>query len=287
MDLAAAPGGRTAAAHGLRGGLVATRPKKLCMQAQDIDIEVRLGSQRGSFANHWLQARFSFSFGAYQQPGREGFGPLRALNEDIVQPGTGFDMHPHRDLDIFMLPLAGVVEHRDSLGNLAWVRPGQVQRMAAGSGIRHSQTNASRLALDHHLQIWQTLRLAGATPTVEARDFDLFGRHGEWCPVISPDGRDGSFVFDDAFMATTGLAEGEAATWRPREGSMVYLHTIDGNAVVRVGKDGQEFRCGAGDALAIHRADTEVLRFESQGPAARLLIFEFVVASVRDGLVVG
>ena len=134
--------------------------------ARGSTIEVRPGNDRGTFTNHWLQARFSFSFGAWQQPGREGFGSLRALNEDIVQPDTGFDMHPHRDLDIFMLPLSGVVEHCDSLGNLVRVRPGQVQRMFAGSGIRHSQMNASMSELDHHLQIWLTPRQAGGMTKV-------------------------------------------------------------------------------------------------------------------------
>jgi redox-sensitive bicupin YhaK (pirin superfamily) len=243
-------------------------------------IEVRPGNDRGTFTNHWLHARFSFSFGAWQQPGREGFGPLRALNEDIVQPAAGFDMHTHRDLDIFMLPLSGVVEHRDSLGHLAQVRPGQVQRMFAGRGIRHSQTNASMSGLDHHLQIWLTPRLAGGTPTVEARDFDLFTRPGEWCPVISPDGRAGSFVFDaDAFMATSSVREGEAATWWPREASMVYLHAIDGSGIARAGRAGREIRLDAGDALAILRTDAQPVRVESQGPPARFLIFEFSISS--------
>lgn len=243
-------------------------------------VEVRPGNDRGTFTNHWLHARFSFSFGTWQQPGREGFGPLRALNEDIVQPDTGFDMHPHRDLDIFMLPLSGVVEHRDSLGNLVRVRPGQVQRMFAGSGIRHSQMNASTSELDHHLQIWLTPRQAGGAPTVEARDFDLFGQPGEWCPVISPDGRAGSFVFDaGAFMATTCVREGEAATWWPREASMVYLHAIDGSGIARVGHAGREIRLGAGDASAIRRTDAQPVRVESQGRPARFLIFEFPISS--------
>jgi quercetin 2,3-dioxygenase len=243
-------------------------------------IEVRPGSDRGTFTNDWLRARFSFSFGAWQQSGREGFGPLRALNEDIVQPGTGFDMHPHRGLHIFMLPLSGVVEHRDSLGHVAWVRPGQVQRMFAGSGIRHSQMNASMSELDHHLQIWLTPRQAGGTPTVEARDFDLFGRPGAWCPVISTDGRAGSFVFDaSTFMATTCVREREAAIWWPREGSMVYLHTIDGNGVARIGHAGCEMRLGPGDALAVRKTDPQPVRVESQGRASRFLIFEFSISS--------
>lgn len=244
------------------------------MQATDT-VEVRPGSQRGVFANNWLNARFSFSFGSYRAPGREGFGPLRALNEDIVQPGTGFDMHPHRDLDIFILPLMGVVEHRDSLGNHAHVRPGQVQKMHAGGGIRHSQMNASTSDLDHHLQIWLKPGLPGGTPSVETRDFDLFGRPGEWCTVISPDGRDGSFATEQGgCMATTRVLPGQPATWRPRGGAMLYLHAIDGGAVARVGVS-REFSLEAGDALAITCATAQALWLQSLEPSSRFLIFEF------------
>jgi redox-sensitive bicupin YhaK (pirin superfamily) len=248
------------------------------MHATDT-IEVRRGSQRGAFANGWLNARFSFSFGSYVEPGREGFGPLRALNEDLIQPGTGFDMHPHRDLEIFILPLMGVVEHRDSLGNHAYVKPGQVQKMHAGSGIQHSQMNASTSSLDHHLQIWLTPRLVGGTPSVETRDFDLFGRPGEWCPVISPEGRDGSFAIDqDGLMATTRVLPGEPATWRPRGGSMLYLHAIDGSAEARVG-EARVFQLEAGDALAITCTTAQALLVQSLEPSSRLLIFEFSCAN--------
>jgi redox-sensitive bicupin YhaK (pirin superfamily) len=244
------------------------------MQVNDT-IELRPGSQRGAFANSWLNARFSFSFGSYQEPGREGFGPLRALNEDLIQPGTGFDMHPHRDLDIFILPLTGVVEHRDSLGNHAHVRPGQVQKMHAGSGIQHSQMNASTSSLDHHLQIWLTPRFVGGTPSVETRSFDLFGRPGGWCPVISSDGRDGSFAIDrDCLMATTRVLPGEPATWRPRSGSMLYLHAIDGSAEARVG-EARTLELEAGDALAIACTSAQALRVYSLEQSSRFLIFEF------------
>ncbi|MBX3606671.1 MAG: pirin family protein [Piscinibacter sp.] len=250
--------------------------KDAAMQKLEPGVELRPGDRRGTFSNHWLHARFSFSFGSWQQPGRDRFGPLRALNEDTVQPGTGFDMHPHRDLDIFMLPLAGAVAHHDSLGHRTIVRPGQVQRMRAGAGIRHSQMNASASELDHHLQIWLTPRQAGGTPTVEARDFDLFGRPGRWCPVITPDGRDGSFVSDPGtFLAAVRVGMAEAATWSPRAGSMVYLHAIDGRGTASIGLAGDRIRLGAGDALAIARATPVPLRVEGDGTAARFLIFEF------------
>ncbi|MBL8317812.1 MAG: pirin family protein [Burkholderiaceae bacterium] len=246
------------------------------MEVLDPVIDVRPGRLRGTFSNRWLHARFSFSFGSWQQPGRESFGPLRALNEDIVQPGSGFDMHPHRNLDIFMLPLSGEVEHRDSLGHIARVRPGQVQRMFAGDGIRHSQMNASTSELDHHLQIWLRPARDGGRPSVETRGFDLFGQSGRWCSVIAPDGRDGSFVVDqEARMSTTCVRDGKVATWAPREGSMVYLHAIDGTGAAHVNGAEGPFQLAAGDALAIPRTSAQPIRVESDGPAARFLIFEF------------
>jgi len=246
------------------------------MQAIDTAVEVRPAHERGRFSNHWLEARLSFSFGDWQPAGRDGFGPLRALNEDRVQPGTGFAMHAHRDLDIFLLPLAGRVEHRDDLGHHAWVQPGQVQRMFAGRGIRHSQMNTSPSEIDHHLQIWLTPSRAGGTPRVEAREFDLFGRPGHWCPVVAPDGRDGAFVAEPGWlMATTAVQEGRPAIWRACAGSTAYLHVIDGKAVARLGDEGTGHRLDSGDGLAIRRTSGRPLRIESHDMPARLLIFQF------------
>ncbi len=240
-------------------------------------LELRPGRQRGAFVNSWLDARFSFSFGSYQQAGRDGFGLLRALNEDRVQPGTGFAMHPHRDLDIFILPLVGVVEHRDSLGHHAFVRPGQVQRMQAGRGIRHSQMNASASEPDHHLQIWLKPAQMGGTSSVETRHFDLFGHAGQWCTVISPDGQDGSFAIHQAGrMATTRVLPERPATWQPVERSLLYLHVIDGSVQVAADED-RVIPLAAGDALAIDRAGVRPLRIDS-GATARLVIFEFAHA---------
>lgn len=251
------------------------------MKTIDADIEVRPSAERGRFSNDWLEARFSFAFGNWRPAGREGFGRLRALNEDRVQPGTGFEMHGHRDLDIYLLPLAGMVEHRDDRGHHAWVRPGQVQRMVAGRGIRHSQFNPSSREPDHHLQIWLAPSRAGGTPTVESRDFHLFDPSGHWCHVVSPDGRGGSFVADaGTFMATTAVRGARPATWPLHERAMAYLHVIDGCVTARVGDAGVWHRLDVGDGLAIRRSAGQPLQIASPGAGgpARLLVFEFDAA---------
>jgi quercetin 2,3-dioxygenase len=231
-------------------------------------VEVRRGRDRGTMKTSWLDAKFSFSFADWRAPGRDAFRSLRALNEDVIQPATGFGMHPHRDLDIFMLPLEGEIAHADSLGNRSVVVPGQVHRMRAGTGIRHSQMNASATALDHHLQVWFTPRVPGGTPFVETRDFDLFS--GGWCRVATADGRDGSFRLDhDATMSTARVLPGVACTYPAGEGADLYLHVIDGSVV----HDGHAL--AAGDALAIENWGGRALHIEGRSPSSRLLMFEF------------
>jgi redox-sensitive bicupin YhaK (pirin superfamily) len=115
---------------------------------------IRRSAERGCLSNDWLDARFSFSFGPWRDARWDRFGPLLALNEDVVQPGTGFAMHPHADLEILIVPHTGLVEHRDSEGGHGIVHPGEVQMMRAGRGIRHSQMNPSPDTPDHHFQVW-------------------------------------------------------------------------------------------------------------------------------------
>jgi quercetin 2,3-dioxygenase len=232
-------------------------------------LEVRRGRDRGRMKTSWLDARFSFSFGPYRNPFRMNFGSLRALNEDVIEPGTGFARHPHHDLDIFMLPLAGEIEHSDSLGHLARVRPGQVHRMRAGTGIEHSQMNASKEAIDRHLQVWFTPRRSGGDPCVETRDFELF-RAGQWCAVASPDGRRGSFELDhDALMATGCVLPGVGARHTPRADASLYLHVIDGEVTY----DGMALE--SGDALALRHWPGTPLHIDALNGTGRLLLFEF------------
>src|SRR5208283_4480402 len=148
---------------------------------------IRRSQERG-FADHgWLKSYHSFSFADYYDPQYLGFGPLRVINEDRVQPGAGFGTHGHRDMEIISYVLEGALAHQDSLGNGSTIRPGDVQRMSAGTGIRHSEFNASRSELVHFLQIWIQPAPVGIPPSYEERHFDAPDLDGTLRLIASPD----------------------------------------------------------------------------------------------------
>lgn len=243
-------------------------------------FELRRGAERGQLRNTWLDARFSFSFGAWRDPRGDRFGVLRALNQDRVEPGTGFAMHPHRDLEIFILPLDGVVEHRDSEGRHALVRPGEVQMMRAGRGIAHSQTNPLADRVDHHLQVWIEPRRRGLAPGVwQQRLPDP--QPGRWRPFVTPDGRDATLAVDQDLCIAIGLSSGaQPLAWRGEPGRSQYLHLIDGRAEVHVG-DHAPLTMEAGDALAFV-APAPPSR-ASGAPQARWLLFDQASLSPPPG----
>ena len=236
-------------------------------------LDIRRAAERGSLTTGWLQAKFSFSFGAWQHPERNGFGPLVALNEDWVEPGTGFALHPHHDLEIFILPLSGVVEHRDDLGHHALVRPGEVQKMSAGSGIHHSQMNPSDSERDHHLQIWLRPKKRGGQPQVTSRRFDWQAIHDRWTVLISPDGRDGSLSVDqDATLSSAVLRPHASLSYSLQPGRAIYLHGVNGALELEYGEACVSL--GAGDAMALRPAAAALLRLRAGPEAATALLFE-------------
>jgi redox-sensitive bicupin YhaK (pirin superfamily) len=145
-------------------------------------FQIRRATDRGHFANDWLEARFSFSFGSWHDPRWPRFGPLLAINEDRVQPERGFAMHPHDNLEILMLPRRGRIEHRDNFGGHAVIAPGELLFMRAGTGIRHSQMNPSVDEIDHHFQIWLAPRTAGLRRCSSRHR----ARAGGWCSPRVP-----------------------------------------------------------------------------------------------------
>jgi redox-sensitive bicupin YhaK (pirin superfamily) len=209
--------------------------------------EIRRAASRGAFRNDWLEARFSFSFGDYDEPSRRRFGPLIAINEDVVQPGTGFPMHPHRDLEIVVLPLSGEIEHHDDRGGHATLRPGQWQWMRAGTGIRHRQWNPSRSTRDHHLQIWFEPPKRGLGPRVET-----FGlpppMPGTWRTIVSRDAI--AHAHDIGVYVALSLgtaAAGVPLTCEAHAGAR-YLHVVDGS--IQASQDGAAIApLEPGDAL--------------------------------------
>ncbi len=173
-------------------------------------LTLRSSQDRGHADHGWLDARHSFSFAGYHDPAHMGFRVLRVINEDTVAPGQGFGMHPHRDMEILTYIISGALEHRDDMGNGSVIRPGDVQWMSAGTGIRHSEFNPSETEPTHLLQIWILPERTGRTPDYAEKNFPDSDRQGRLCLVASPDGTDGSIRWgQDVRLYASLLAEGQ------------------------------------------------------------------------------
>ena len=192
-------------------------------------ITIRPADERGVADFGWLQSRHSFSFGQYYDPRHMGFGPLRVINDDRVAAGAGFGMHPHRDMEIITVVLEGALEHQDSLGNGSVMRPGDVQRMSAGTGIRHSEFNPSADAPVHFLQIWIEPAIRGTAPAYAQAHFNAAERRGRLRLVASGDGRAGSLSLQqDADLLVSRLAAGQRVVHRPAVGRRLWLQVAEG-----------------------------------------------------------
>jgi hypothetical protein len=237
-------------------------------------LSVRRDAKRGRFANAWLDARFSFSFGDWHDADWQHFGPLLAINEDFVRPGRGFAMHPHRDLEILMLPRSGRIEHRDSEGGHAVVGPGDLHFMRAGRGIRHSQMNPSDRELDHHFQIWLEPRTRGLDPAVRTLRLPAHGA-GEWIVLASGRGSGGVAIDTDADVMSGRVEAGVPLGVPTVPGGRRYLHLMRGIA------DVAGVTLAAGDALADRDGDADlVLRTDS---SAEALFFDLPPSSDGPG----
>jgi hypothetical protein len=209
-------------------------------------IRVRRSEERGLARHGWLESRHTFSFAEYHDPHHMGFRALRVINEDRVQPGRGFGTHAHRDMEIVTYVLEGALEHKDSLGTTSLIRPGEIQRMSAGTGVTHSEYNASREALVHFLQIWIQPERAGLAPGYEQRAFAREGRRGHLQLVASNDGREGSVVVhQDASLYLAELAAGARVVHPLGPARHAWLQVTRGSVSVA----GQ--RLETGDAAAI------------------------------------
>ncbi len=209
-------------------------------------MTVRPASERGHADHGWLDSFHTFSFADYHDPRHMGFRALRVINEDRVAPGQGFGTHPHRDMEIISYVLEGGLSHKDSTGTGAVIRPGDVQRMSAGTGVTHSEFNASRSERVHFLQIWLLPAERGLQPSYEQKTFSEAEKRGRLRLVASPDGRDGSVTIHTDATLHAGLFEaGESARLELASGRHAWVHVARGH--VRVG--GREL--GPGDAAAI------------------------------------
>lgn len=230
-------------------------------------IRIRKAAERGHFDHGWLETYHSFSFGRYRDPAHMGFRSLRVLNEDWVQPGRGFPMHPHSDMEIVTHVLEGALEHKDTLGNGSVIRPGEIQRMSAGTGIRHSEFNPSREEPVHLLQIWLLPSRNSLRPSYEQRTLPLAERQGRLRVIASPDGRGGSVrIHQSAWIFNGMLAEGETVTYEPKVGRHVWLQVARG--AVRVG---DAVLLQEGDGAAVSGERRLVLQARE---GAELLLFD-------------
>jgi len=210
-------------------------------------ITIRKGAERGHTEIDWLDSRHTFSFGEYYDPQHMGFRALRVINDDRVAPGGGFGTHPHRDMEIITTVLDGALEHKDSLGNGSVIRPGDVQRMTAGAGIRHSEFNHSQEKPVHFLQIWILPERKGLQPGYEQKSFAAEETRGRWRTVVAPEGKDGTLtIHQDASLAIASLLPGDQATYSLKPGRYAWVQVATG----RVTLNGNPLRAGDGAAVS-------------------------------------
>jgi redox-sensitive bicupin YhaK (pirin superfamily) len=195
---------------------------------------IHKAKSRGEANHGWLKSWHTFSFADYYNPSRMNFGALRVLNDDFIAPGMGFGTHPHKDMEIITIPLSGALQHKDSMGNTEIIRKGEVQIMSAGTGIRHSEFNASTNEEVTLLQIWVFPDKEGITPRYEQKDFSLVNKKNKLLPIVSPDRREGSVLINQNAYFYLGEIEVEAlVTYKKTSLSQgIYLFVISGEVLV-------------------------------------------------------
>ena len=207
-------------------------------------IILRKSSERGYAHHGWLESWHSFSFADYHDPAHIRFGPLRVINEDIVQPGTGFDTHGHRDMEIITYILSGTLRHRDSMGHGEDIRYGEIQLMSAGTGVQHSEVNPSPDEAVHLLQIWIMPDRQDLKPGYQQKNFSLEDKQGCWCLLASPDSAQGSLlIHQNARVFAARLDGAETLNYALVAGRKAYLHLVRGSV------QANGYALSAGDAL--------------------------------------
>ena len=229
-------------------------------------IEIRKSKDRGYADHGWLRSYHTFSFADYHDPEHMGFGHLRVINEDRIQPGTGFGTHGHRDMEIISYVLEGALAHKDSMGNGSAIVPGDVQRMSAGKGVTHSEFNHAQDGVTHFLQIWIEPNVTGIPPSYEQKHFDAASKRGRLRLVASPDRREGSVkIHQEAFLYAALLEGADREIHKLQSGRRAYVHVARGKVTV----SGEPLE--AGDALkAVNTAEIVL----EKGERAEVLLFD-------------
>jgi quercetin 2,3-dioxygenase len=227
-------------------------------------IRIRRAEERGHFDFGWLDTYHTFSFGDYYDPENMGFRSLRVINEDWVRGGGGFPPHPHRDMEIVTYVLEGALDHSDSMGNGSTIKPGEAQRMTAGTGVVHSEQNGSKIEPVHLLQIWILPERRGLEPSYEQKP--IRDEKGRFAIVASPDGRDGSVrINQDASILAAHMDKGQTTEYSMRPGRHAWVQVVRGPVTV----NGEQLERGDGAALS----DESGLRIEAIEPA-HVLVFD-------------
>lgn len=225
---------------------------------------LRPSNARGHANHGWLDSYHTFSFANYYDPAHMGVSNLRVINDDTVMPGQGFGTHGHQDMEIVSYVLDGALEHKDSMGNGSVIRPGDIQRMSAGTGVRHSEYNPSVTEPVHFLQIWLVPNRTGVQPGYEQKHFPLEDRRGRLVLLVSPDGRDGSLsAHQDGLLYGTLLEAGESVEHPLAVGRRAYVHVARGQVAV----NGTPL--GSGDGVTLD--DVDHVHLEGLGHAEVLL----------------
>ena len=231
-------------------------------------IQVRRSSERGHADHGWLNTFHTFSFADYYDPANMGFRALRVINEDWVKPGMGFGMHGHRDMEIITYVLEGELAHKDSMGNGSSIQPGEVQRMSAGTGVRHSEFNHSKKDWVHLLQIWLLPEREGITPSYEQKTFSDSEKKGKFRLIASPDARDGSMkIHQDANVYASLLESGDTAQHTFSPGRHGWLQVVRGNVLL----DGKTLTAGDGAAIT---NETKIQLANANGAKTEVLLFD-------------
>ncbi len=230
-------------------------------------ITIRSNQARGNANFGWLDSKHTFSFGSYYDPNQMGFNKLRVINEDRVKAGQGFGTHSHRDMEIISYVLKGELEHRDSIGNGSIIRPGDVQRMSAGTGIAHSEYNASDTNPVHFLQIWITPNQYGIKPSYEQKHFDFQANQGKLQLVVSEDGRDNSVkIHQDVNLYVGSLNNGDRVDYTNNNDRSVWIQVAKGsievNDRVLTAGDGAGITQEQQITIVANKDDSEILLFD-------------------------
>jgi hypothetical protein len=241
-------------------------------------VQIIRSAERHHLDAGWLSTHWHFSFDDYYDPANISFGPLRVFNDDVIQPAGGFPTHPHKEMEIVTYVIDGTLEHRDSMGNTGQIKPGEIQRMSAGTGLRHSEYNASKTAPLHLVQLWIIPAKERLTPSWEQKQFSVEARSGKLLPIAVPEGAEvpgAVSIHQDATIYTSLLSAGQTAKHAIDAGRRAYIFVVKGELKLEAksaGKDAKPVTLAAGDQARI--ADVNALTFTGSATPADFLLLD-------------